>query len=89
MDGTGSKTGWWIAGVLAALMIGGAGTFYANLKSPSQAQVDRIEERQQIVLQRLAALDVRLANIEGQTADVQAELDALEAVLAQHADPSP
>ena len=60
--------GWWVAGILAALMVGGfvpaVGWFATSLRQPSgkdfarlQIQLDRVEERQQTVLQRLAAID--------------------------------
>ena len=67
------NTGWWVAGVLAALMVGGfvpaAGWFTTSLRQPSardfarlQIQLDRVEERQQTVLQRLAAIDAEQSN---------------------------
>ena len=80
-----SRAGWWAAGVLAALMVGGAGTFYANLNGPSRAQVDRIDDRQDLVLQRLAVIEERLDTGDGQREEMERQLRELRALLTQHA----
>ena len=48
----------WIAAILIAIMLAGAPSIVQAIKAPSQAEVDIIRERQNVVLQRLAGIDI-------------------------------
>lgn len=86
----------WVAASLASLMIAGAlilvPAYIALLRTPSRSEVEYIRTRQDAVLQRLAAIDERLATSTNDRVSIHEELDEiqtlireLEAALAKHA----
>jgi uncharacterized protein YpmS len=64
----------WIAAILVAVMLAGAPAIVQAVRAPSQAEVDLIRERQNTVLQRLAAIDVQIAQNQSLLAELLAEL---------------
>ena len=56
----------WIAAILAAILLSGMPGLVYAIRTPSSAEVEVIRDRQQIVLQRLAAIEVRLNSLETQ-----------------------
>lgn len=74
----------WVAALLATAMLAGLpGYVGLYLDSPSRAEVTLIRERQEGVLQRLAVLDVRMANHEAQDAELSAIVDELREIVLQ------
>lgn len=66
----------WISALLVTVLLAGSpGIIYA-LRSPSPEKVEQINDRQQLVLQRLAAIEVRLTVLEERLADLEAAFES-------------
>ena len=50
----------WVAALLLAVMLAGAPGIVQAIRAPSKDQVELIQERQQVVLQRLAAQETQI-----------------------------
>ena len=70
----------WVAAVLVAVMLAGAPSIVQAIKAPSQEEVDIIRERQNVVLQRLAALDVLIAQNQTLLIEIREELQEHESL---------
>ena len=74
----------WVAAILATAMLAGVpGYIHLYLDSPEREEVTFIRERQESVLQRLAVLDVRLANHEAEDEKMQEIVEELRAIVLQ------
>jgi len=72
----------WLAALLAATMLGGLpGYINLYLNSPTRSEVAVIRDRQDVVLQRLAAIDIRLASLEMTDAQLKDWIDELRLLL--------
>ena len=83
-NGNGSRTGWWLAGILAALMVGGAGTVLSSFNGPTQDQVDKIQEQQQQILIHLAAIDEQILTLQAKQDELKQQLDQVRDLLEAH-----
>jgi hypothetical protein len=68
----------WIAAILIAIMLAGAPSIVQAIKAPSQAEVDIIRERQNLILQRLTAIDIYIVQNRDLLMEIQEELRAHE-----------
>jgi uncharacterized protein YpmS len=68
----------WIAAILIAIMLAGAPSIIQAIKAPTQEEVDIIRERQNLVLQRLAAIDIYILQNRDLLIEIQEELRAHE-----------
>ena len=68
----------WIAAILIAIMLAGAPSIVQAIKAPSQEEVDIIRERQNIVLQRLAGIDIYIQQNRDLLIEIRDELRAHE-----------
>jgi hypothetical protein len=66
-----------VAALLSAILLAGAPGILFAFRAPTRDEVDLIRERQQIVLQRLAVL-------EAQNEELQADITDLRFQLQQH-----
>jgi hypothetical protein len=64
----------WISGILIAIMLAGLPGVVQTFRAPSRAQIEAIQERQNMVLQRLAVLEVQMAINQALIKELQAEL---------------
>ena len=69
----------WIAGILIAIMLAGLPGVIQTFRAPSRAQIELIVERQNMVLQRLAVLEVQMSINQALIKDLQVELRTHEA----------
>lgn len=78
----------WVAGILAtlltALLLSAIPALLFVLHTPSRNEVDLIRDRQQTVLQRLAADDVLIASLVQMDQTLLIRVDALQDELHQH-----
>jgi hypothetical protein len=68
----------WIAAILIAIMLAGAPSIIQAIKAPTQEEVDIIRERQNLVLQRLAVIDIYILQNRDLLIEIQEELRAHE-----------
>ena len=64
----------WVAAILVAVMLAGAPSIFQAINAPSQEEVELIRERQNTVLQRLAAMDILIAQNRELLLNIQQEL---------------
>jgi len=76
----------WVAAVLVAVILAGAPGMVQAIKAPSQEEVNIIRERQNIVLQRLAAIDIVDAQNRELLEENQALLLQIQQELREHED---
>jgi hypothetical protein len=78
----------WVAGVealiLTSMLLMAVPIVLWLAQAPTGKQVDQIEERQQLVLQRLAVLEQRLLNVDTAQADQDMRLDEIRGLLEVH-----
>jgi ABC-type proline/glycine betaine transport system permease subunit len=76
-----NRTAWWLVALLTSIMLTGLAVGVplgiAVLRHPSRDQVERIEERQQTVLQTLPVIQQRVASLE-------VEVQMLNDLLREH-----
>jgi hypothetical protein len=74
----------WLAALLAATLLAGLpGYINLYLHSPTRSEVDLLRDRQELVLQRLAAIDIRLMDVEETDTQLREWVEELRDLLHQ------
>ncbi len=74
----------WVAALLATAMLAGLpGYLSLYLNSPTREEVDLVRERQEAVLQRLSAIDIRLLNHEDEDEELRDLYETLRSIILQ------
>jgi hypothetical protein len=81
-NGDGNRDVWkWITAIIFTAMIAGAPGYIIAIRSPSQAEVQLIRDRQIDVLQRLAVAERRLDDSDTERLELRALIVALQTEL--------
>ena len=74
----------WVAAIVVAAMLAGAPGYINVVRSPSRDDLAEISDRQQIVLQRLAAIDAQIADDNVERDDLQDLIVQIQRDLSGH-----